>query len=186
MARSSHYIQLPNGSRSTISAKRWQAYVAAGLLVVVDQAQRRARLRDSLVQARVVAGEMELFEVGARVKTNAEVIDRLWLLSEAGRQNLSEAEQHRVAAIRRQYGEDTRQSRRSDAPGTRAAVAEYLADQRKRRIQAELIRSTRTQIVVRRELLGAKPELEKEIYAREADTDNLLATTADCPRPGTA
>jgi hypothetical protein len=168
MARrsTSYLVELtPNRRAHAMPAERWKAYVAAGLLVVSNSDKRVARLRDSQVKALPLAGELYLVDVGARVRTNAEVIDRLWVLADAGAVSRSAAEQRAILAIRSAFGEDVQQREKFDRPDTRAAVSDYMADQRTRRIQDELIRAQRTQIVMGRALLGARGDLLDRLEA---------------------
>jgi len=146
-----------------ISSLAWHTYLAAGLIVVSDNAQRIARLRDCDVKAYWVENELVLFDHGTPVATNAQVIDRLWVLADAGEVSLTEDERRAIQAIRAAWGENPAQPRHHDKPGTRALVDEYLSSQRVRRIEADLYSRRKTQIVVRRGLIGAGQELQGRV-----------------------
>lgn len=159
-------IQLaPERKPHSVPPDRWHSYLRLGLIVVSDNSSRLARLRDCLVKALFVEGELRLVDVGASLRTNAEVIDHLWPLANAGQQILTDGERRAVAAIRRAFGEPDAQPRKRDKPMTRAAVAEYLADQRQRRIQDELVRLHSKATVIGRGLLGARGELLDQLEA---------------------
>lgn len=160
----SYQLQLTHSRRPhAISSKAWHTYVAAGLIVVSDNLRRIARLRDCDVKAYWVEDELVLFDHGTPIATNAQVIDRLWVLANAGEVSLTEDERRAIEAIRAAWGEDPAQPRSYDKPGTRALVDEYLSSQRVRRIEADLYSRRKTQIVLRRGLLGAGQQLQERL-----------------------
>lgn len=153
MARRSERYQVQFGPhRTAIHAAKWKEYIAAGLLIVIHEKQRIARLRDSTVKAYWVDDELVLFDNAAPMTTNAAAIDRLWVLANAGEIHLTDEETRAVARIRQANGEAPAQPRCWDKPGTRWAIREYLTHQRTRLIQADLGKRRKTQFVVRRSL----------------------------------
>jgi hypothetical protein len=147
-----YLVQLTHRRPHEIPAQKWKQYVAAGLLIVIHERQRRARLRDSTVKAYWVDDDLVLFDNAVPISTNAAVIDRLWVLANGGEITLTNEEKRAVEKIRRDNGEAPTQPRCWDKPGTRWTIREYLAQQRTRLIQADLGKRRKTQIVVRRSL----------------------------------